>query len=153
VGKLNELKKRLSNFNPNDTLNLVLDTSSTDKFITDMGKDRLNTKGEDSTGKKLKTKRAKRGVYANYTIFEKMRKGQPYKIVTLKDSGDFQKSFELNLQKEMFNVKGDSDKPDGRIEDNIDFKNILNLSDEEKTKLVHEIKPKYIKEIRSIIKV
>ena len=148
MGKLANLIKTFEKFDPDKALNEVLkDTKKPEELI----KKRLNEKGLRSTGEKIKTKRAKRGVYANRTIFEKIRKGQPYDHVTLKDTGAFQKSFEKQLLKDAFQVKGDSDKKDGLIEDNVDFTNILNLSDSEISELVKEIKPDYIKEVRQTV--
>lgn len=148
MGKLSDLLKRLEKFDPDEVLNDVLkDTDKPEELI----KERLNTKGERSTGEKIKTRRAKRGVYANYTIFEKIRKGQPYDKVTLKDTGAFQKSFEKELVKQAFAIKADSEKKDGEIEDNVDLKNVLNLSKDEISKLVDEIKPDYVQKVREAI--
>lgn len=148
MGKLAELQKRLEKFDPDEVLNDVLkDTDKPETLI----KDRLNKKGERSTGEKIKTKRAHRGVYANTTIFLKIKKGQPYDRVTLKDTGDFQKSFEKKLLKDALQIEGNSDKPDGKIEDNVDLTNVLNLSNNEISELVKEIKPTYIQAVRDII--
>lgn len=148
MGKIANLVKRLEKFNPDEVLQDVLkDTKLPEQLV----KDRLNKTGTRSTGQKIKTKRAKRGVYANATIFIKMRKGQPYDRVTLKDTGEFQKSFEKKLLKDAFQITGNSDKKDGMIEDNIDFENVLNLSTDENSKLVKEIRPDYVKATRKAV--
>lgn len=149
MGKLTNLHKALVSYDPDKILSGVL--KDNEDFINDLVRDRLNEKGEDSTGKKLKTKRAKRGVYANRTIFDKIKKGQPYKHVTLKDTGAFQKSFELQIKKEMFNIKSDTEKEDGKIEDNIDLTNVITLSKQEQTNVVNEIRPDFIQETRKNI--
>lgn len=148
MSKLENLQKALQKVDYDSILNDVLkDTNTPEELV----KKRLNEKGERSTGVKIKTKRAHRGVYANATIFIKMRKGQPYDRVTLKDTGDFHKSIEKKLLKDAFNLEGDSEKPDGNIEDNVDLTNVLNLSDDELTELVKEIRPDYIQKIRNTI--
>ena len=52
--------------------------------------DQLYNLGASSTGRNL-------GSYALYTIQEKMRKGQPYDRVTLKDTGDFYNGFYISF--------------------------------------------------------
>ena len=154
MSKLKQLKERLQKFDPNETLNKILSTAQSEQFIADLVRKRLNEKGEDSTGKKIKTYGASgSNAYAARTIVEKQIKGQVYNHVTLRDTGSFQKSFEVELKKEMFNITGDSDKENGQIEDNVDLTNVLNLSDKEKGVLANEIKPKYIQAARNIIKV
>jgi hypothetical protein len=71
---------------------LFLDKEFTDKIIELNTLKQLYDKGEDSTGDSI-------GEYSNATIFGtvnfkgKIQKGQPYDRVTLKDTGDFYKSF------------------------------------------------------------
>jgi len=154
MGKLKELKKRLSQFDPNEVLNDTIDTARNEQFIADLIRKRLYEKGETSTGKKLRTDKARQGqVYAPFTIGEKQRKGQPYDKVTLKDTGSFYKSMEVEIEKRLFKVVGDSDKEDGKIEDNVDLTNVLNLSPDEITKLVNEIKSEYIQNVRKEIRI
>jgi len=151
MGSLKNLQKRLEKFDPEKVFTEVL--SETEK-PEELVKERLNKTGTRSTGEKIKTYSAERygkGVYMPFTIAMKKSKGQPTNRVTLKDTGAFQKSFEKKLLKDAFQIEGDSKKPDGEIEDNIDFTNVLNLSKNEIKELVKEIKPLYIQEVRAVV--
>ena len=151
MGSLKSLLEKVSAFDPEKTFTEVLkDTDKPEELI----KERLNKTGTRSTGEKIKTYSAERygkGVYMPFTIAEKKKKGQTTDRVTLNDTGKFQKSFEKKLLKEAFQIEGDSKKPDGDIEDNIDFKNVMNLNKDEIKELVKEIKPLYIKEVRAFV--
>jgi len=151
MGSLKNLQKRLEKFDPEKVFTEVL--SETEK-PEELVKERLNKTGTRSTGEKIKTYSAERygkGVYMPFTIAMKKSKGQPTNRVTLKDTGAFQKSFEKKLLKDAFQIEGESKKPDGEIEDNIDFTNVLNLSKNEIKELVKEIKPLYIQEVRAVV--
>ena len=151
MGSLKSLLEKVNTFDPEKTFTEVLkDTDKPEELI----KERLNKTGTRSTGEKIKTSSAEqfgKGVYMPFTISEKKRKGQPTDRVTLNDTGKFQKSFEKKILKDAFTIEGDSKKPDGEIEDNIDFTNVLNLSKDEIKELVTEIKPLYIQEVRAVV--
>jgi ketol-acid reductoisomerase len=68
-------------------------------FVLDLNrKNQLFDKGIDANGVRLVSDFAKFGrVYADRTIIEKEAKNQPTDRVTLKDSGDFYRSFKLEL--------------------------------------------------------
>jgi hypothetical protein len=78
----------------------VMEQAGLDQYII-----RLNTEGEptsqlfedgiDSQGRRLEDVRG--SFYANFTIQEKIAKGQPTDRITLKDSGQFYKSFRINI--------------------------------------------------------
>jgi exonuclease V gamma subunit len=127
--------------------------STTDK-PENLIRQRLNARGLRSDGTKIVTKKARKygkGVYTPYTIFLKKQKGQEYRHVTLKDTGEFQKSFEKKFIKDALNIKANSQKEDGDISETVDLTNVLNLSGNEITELVKEIKPDFIKETRKAI--
>ena len=152
MSKLLNLKDRLKKYDPNRVLNEVLSKAEPENVVRNEITDRLNKKGEDSEGRKLKTYNHARGeVYSAYTIQLKKAMRQEWRRVTLKDTGEFHKTLELKLQNDFFNVIGISDKEDGKIEDNVDLTNVMNLSTEEKTKLVNEIRGKFIQETRKTI--
>jgi hypothetical protein len=123
-----------------------------DEFVSDLIRERLNDKGEDAKGKKISTYKAVTpNVYSYFTMNMKKAKGDNPNRVTLKDTGAFHRSFEMKMQKEFFNVFGDSDKPDGDIEENVNLKPILTLSEDEKSKLAAQIKDDLIQNIRQKI--
>ena len=99
-------------------------------FVTGLNKDRLNKFGTDVKDKKLITyggAGANTGSYSTYTIEQKKKKGQPYKHVTLKDTGEFHDSFKVKIEGSGFAIEGDEDKPDGKISDNLEIEPALGL--------------------------
>jgi hypothetical protein len=82
---------------------------------------------------------------------EKRKKGQRTDRVTLNDTGAFHKSMELKIQKEWMEVQGDSAKPDGDIEENVNLKPIITLSEKEKSEVSKHIKNDLLKIIRTEI--
>ena len=84
---------KLANINVVNVLVKILKQKSTQKYITDLNtKVQLFDQGEDSRGIQLS---AVGGSYSPTTIRIKARKNQPSNRVTLKDTGDFYKSFEV----------------------------------------------------------
>ena len=79
---------------------------------------RINTqlqlfeKGQDSTGRELESIG---GGYSPVTIEIKRSKGQPVDRVTLKDTGDFYKSFQVVPYKGGFEIKADPIKDDANL--------------------------------------
>lgn len=102
-----EAADRLSKVNVTSVLVKILKQAKTKKYIT-----YLNTKvqlfdyGEDARGVQLA---AVGGGYAPSTIRIKSRKGQPTNRVTLKDTGDFYKSFDVQVKPNAdFSITSDS---------------------------------------------
>ena len=117
-----------------------------------MVKKRLNEKGEDSEGKKIKTFGAVRNnAYAFATIQIRESMGKQTDHVDLNFTGQAHKTMVTEIANKIFHIEMDTDKEDGKIEDNVDLTNVLNLSTEEKTKLVNEIRGKFIQETRKTI--
>jgi hypothetical protein len=84
--------------------------------------------GIDGTGKKMKTFGALIGVYSPFTEVIKQSKGQPTDKVTLKDTGDFYRSMEIDAAGNDWNVNAEFDKDDGNIADNVDVRFVLDLT-------------------------
>lgn len=79
--------------------------------ISDMIKQRIYETGKTASGVRLRTDKAKGGsVYAGKTIAYKKRKQQRYKNVTLKDRGDFYRSFKEKLRQNSLELTADFDK-------------------------------------------
>jgi len=152
MGKLSELLKKLEAFDLMESVGEAV--KANDEFVNDLIRERLNERGEDARGQKIKTKKAvSPNVYAHLTMKIKKSKGQNPNRVTLKDTGAFHKSMELKIQKEWMEVQGDSAKPDGDIEDNVELKQVITLSEDEKTKVAKQIKDDLIQIIRKKIAV
>jgi len=95
-------------------------------------------------------------VYAQTTIkgtpqfLGKKEKSQDWKHLTLKDSGDFRKTFKVDVFQDFFRVDGDENKPDGKISDNVNLTNVYNLSEVNTNKLIAFIKPRFYFELHRI---
>ena len=70
--------------------------------------------GEDSTGKKLSQIG---GDYSPFTVQEKQRKGQPTDRITLKDTGDFYRTFDVIPFKGGFRIEADPQKEENNLEE------------------------------------
>ena len=121
---------RLSKVNVTAVLVKILKKPKTQKYITD-----LNTKvqlfgyGEDSRGIRLDVV-SDIGGYAPSTIKIKARKGQPTNRVTLKDTGDFYKTFDVQVKPNAdFSITANTKKGGQDLEDRWGD-NILGLQDE-----------------------
>ena len=87
--------------------------------------------GVDGRGEGIYTKNARTGVYAFTTERYKQEAGQPYNRVTLRDTGAFWDSIYFKHRKNLYEISGQFDKPDGNILDNLDtifHKQILGLN-------------------------
>ena len=105
--------------------------------------------GTDVDGTQIRTFRAAGGeVYNSFTITEKERKGQPSDKVTLKDKGKFHNTFKVDSGKSSFVIEGDTEKPDGNIEDNVDVESALGLDEDGKDEVRQQI---LIPELRAIL--
>lgn len=110
---------------------------------------RLNTeeqlfnKGIDSEGVSL-------GTYSPFTVEQKKKKGEPTDRITLKDTGDFYKSFRVSVNRVSITIDADPIKDDNNLFD--DFgEEILGLTDESKKKLEEMAVIEYIKYWRNNI--
>ena len=103
----------------------------------------LYIKGEDSLGDSL-------GEYAPYTIIQKQKKNQPYKRITLEDTGDFYKSFIVVPFKGGFTINADPIKEENNLFTDFGI-DILGLNDENLGILSEVYKDKVLEEIRTRI--
>ena len=87
--------------------------------------------------------------YKPFTIAVKKQKGQPTDRVTLRDTGDFERSFHLKIGRESFIVTADDWKTDELMEK---YGKIFGLTNENKAKLCQQyIKPDLILRIKNEI--
>lgn len=133
-GALTNIIKRVSKLDVNKIVRQSLSNTSIQQDILDLNKeDQLYDKGIDSTGDSL-------GEYSTATIegtvnFEgKKQKGQRFDHITLKDTGEFYDSFIFKNNKDNFEIEADTLKEGTDLIDNFG-KDILGLTDENKTKL------------------
>lgn len=103
MGILNDLLRRVDKFNEGLTGgNYLADIiQDNDYDIIDMNtQDQLYDQGITATGVSIWDY----DPYSDYTVEMKRQKGQPYDRVTLRDEGDFHRSFEVEVDNEKFTI-------------------------------------------------
>lgn len=119
------------------------------RWIMDLVRqDQLFKKGIDEDGDVI-------GVYSEWTEMMNPQKvaGTHY---TLYDTGEFYNSFVIFVGKGMFEIEADTVKMESENwwnENGITKNAILGLTDENKTKLATEVKTRYIKEARLLLRI
>lgn len=101
MGILNDLLNRVKTFNEGLTGGAYLSTiiENHDYEIIEMNtQDQLYEQGITATGVSIMDY----APYSEYTIELKAQKGDPYDRVTLRDEGDFHRSFYLDIDNEKF---------------------------------------------------
>ena len=89
-----------------DIIQEITEEQETQDFLINLLQDQLFTTGEDGNGVSL-------GDYSPVTIAIKKRKGQPTDRITLKDTGEFYKSYFIVAYTGGFVVDADDLKDDG----------------------------------------
>jgi hypothetical protein len=107
MDKLKKLLRSFQNLNQWELLKSLLKEKELRNYILDLNRiDQLFNQGIDSNGQSL-------GEYAASTILGtskfkgKIEKGQPTDRVTLKDTGDFYKSFDILFEDDGFEITAD----------------------------------------------
>jgi hypothetical protein len=107
MDKLKKLLRSFQNLNQWELLESLLKEKELRNYILDLNRiDQLFNQGIDSKGQSL-------GEYAASTILGtskfkgKIEKGQPTDRVTLKDTGDFYKSFDILFEDDGFEITAD----------------------------------------------
>ena len=96
-------------------------------------------KGKDATGKELEDIG---GGYSAFTIAYKQAFGQPYDRVTLKDTGNFYKSFEVEIEKDKLIIDAYYITDDGTDLRSRWGDNLAGLTTESRAKLIEKLVPK-----------
>lgn len=147
---LTTLKKRIEKLNLNNLFKKIFNLRDVKDFVIERNQEQLYNRGIDATGKQIKTYFANSpNVYSHTTIGYKKEKGQPSGIVTLKDTGEFYKTFKVNSQPEYAEVTANFEVHGESIAENLDITNVLGLTDENKKILIDYIKPLFLKEFKA----
>ena len=102
-------------------------------FIVDANaEDQLFKRGVNAFGVEIMNYRP----YTPYTIEQKKLKNQPYDRVTLRDTGDFERSFKVEVNKDSFSVTATDPKTEKLKKK---YGNIFGLTPENKSKLAWKI--------------
>lgn len=118
-------------------INIIGKNRKVQNYIIELNTiEQLYNKGIDSQGKSL-------GSYSPFTVKEKIKKGQPTDRVTLKDTGEFYKSFQIDLSGDDIIIEADTIKIawDG-AQDLLDIygDDILGLTNRSLDKLINTIR-------------
>ena len=155
MASIKEQKTKLKKLTRNKLYGFLSDVFSLNYVqtaIISINQNQLEENGIDSTGEKLRTYNSSsgtKGFYSRYTEFEKKIKGQPINRVTLKDTGDFYNSFNINTLAKSVLINADFSKPDGDISDNLDVSDVLGLTDENLTIFLNKV---VIRELNSRVR-
>ena len=141
---------KLAGTNVTKVLIKILNKKSIQKYITDLNtKVQLFDYGEDSRGVQLA---AIGGGYAPSTIRIKRKKNQPANRVTLKDTGDFYKSFDITVHANAsFTIGADTDKGDTDLTDRWGSE-IVGLNGEHVTLVLELLEEEFYKEVLKGVK-
>lgn len=146
---IDNLLKRIKNLNDGlqDGKILQVIIEDNEAFILDMNtNDQLFDKGINSLGVDI----SDYAPYSPITIDVKKAKGQPYNRVTLKDEGDFESSFFLEIKDTYFEIKAGDWKTENLIKKY--GRQILGLTDENIGSLIWQyIYPDLTDEVKKII--
>tara|TARA_R110000824_G_scaffold158397_3_gene332216 strand:- start:67 stop:513 length:447 start_codon:yes stop_codon:yes gene_type:complete len=136
---------RLAKVDVTQVLVNILKKKKTQKFITNLNtRVQLFDYGEDSRGIQLM---ATGGTYAPSTIRIKKKKRQPTNRVTLKDTGDFYKTFEVIVKPNAsFSIKADTIKNEKDLEDRWG-EDIVGLQDESEVLVMEYLENEFYKTI------
>jgi hypothetical protein len=153
MNQLQILAKKLKNVKINKLASQIFNIQDVNDWILDSIKNRLEYEGKDAKEKILQTDfgksagklSGKNKRYGRNTEIIKRSKGQDITKVTLKDSGDFYKSFRLLVRASFFEIKANFKKKKGNIYKNFldsynDFetfeREILNITDKDYNVLI-----------------
>jgi hypothetical protein len=140
--------RRLAAIKPNETFNIVLGNKVIKKEIIKMNTiNQLYNEGIGSDGVKLSDVG---GEYSLVTMSISKEKGRPKASrnrITLKDTGEFYRSFRVYVFSGVVRIQADTIKDGKDLQDDWGD-NILGLTNENKQKLINIARQEYIKFIR-----
>lgn len=151
MGIIEELQKRVTEFNEGLTngfyIREIIDDGMTTAFILDANaEEQLFEQGINRLGVSIDDYMP----YSPLTIAIKEEKGQPTNRVTLRDEGDFQSSFYLEVNDKYFEIKAGDFKTEELIKKY--GRQILGLTDENIEKLIWQyLYPDLITKAKNVI--
>lgn len=151
--KLKQLFDRVNNISILKSIEAAFNSSSVKTKAKDLNRSQLN-EGKGAKGETLSTyKSVAPDVYALYTVTLKKMFNQPHNKVTLKDSGEFHKSFKLIPFADHAIIGADTKKSDGDMNENIDVDSTLGIMPDNMQDLIMSIIPNVRKDLRSTLKI
>lgn len=151
--KLIKINERMQSIDPVRSTEAAFNTVPVQAKATELNIDQLQ-EGKGAQGQQLRTDFAVYpNVYALYTIKEKQAKGQPFDRVTLKDTGKFYSSLKVDPFPGHAFIKGDTEKPDGDMNDNIDVASALGIAPESEPEMIQEVIPQMLVDMRQQLRI
>lgn len=138
LDRLIQVCHNVKRLDENKILEQVFEDKDIQLDIANLNRDQMYEQGIDSKGESL-------GEYSQFTVGEKIKKGQRYDHVTLRDSGYMQDSIEVKSEKQEVVISADMKKPDTDLE--AIFPNALGLTDENLQKIQGFIFPEVRKKV------
>jgi len=150
---LRELLEAIIKLNVDEIALDISRTSTFKKLVITLNTEGLPTSqlfelGEDSEGKTLESIG---GGYSPFTIQEKSRKNQPTDRVTLKDTGEFYRTFDVRPFRGGFTIVADTLK-DGQDLENRWGDDIVGLNEDNTNLIIEFYKDRIIEQVRRNIK-
>lgn len=147
-----EFKIQIKSFKIKKILRKVFESGYIKKKVIEFNQQQLYIKGITARGKIIRTYHAHSpNVYAHRTIDIKKEKGQKVNVVTLKDTGEFYRSFIATPDDKSISIDANFSKADGDISDNVDTTDILGLTDYNMDRIQKEVRPIIELEMRKIL--
>jgi len=140
---IREITKNMQSITAARILSILIERPEFQDLIIELNTEKqLFDKGIDAEGQSL-------GIYQPFTIAIKREKGQPVNRVTLKDTGDFYKTWDVRVENGDIIIEADGDKDDKNLMD-VYGEDIVGLTQENLQILIDEIKkhtPELVKEL------
>jgi len=151
--KLRLLSERVKSFSIVNAIEKAFSTSIVKNETLKLNREQLN-EGKGAKGQQLRTdKSIYPNVYTPFTIAVKQKKGQPFNKVTLKDTGKFHSSLKVEPFPGHAAITGDTAKPDGDMEENIDVSSALGIMPDNMQELIMSVVPQMQREIRKELRI
>lgn len=131
MGRFNDKIQTLIEFKAQIPMHVIDSTVPLEARIVELNTDRLFQLGQYPSGKDIAPP------YADLTVQIKQMKGQPTDRVTLKDTGDFHRSFYVKFDRDRFTILA-SDIKTQKLVTKYGFK-IFGINEEDLTELIPDI--------------
>ena len=143
---IDDLINRIKSFEDGINEQIRLEIIEDEPYICDMNtEDQLYERGVDRNGTEISSY----APYAESTVWIKKQKGQPTTRVTLRDTGDFHRSFFVKAEEDSFSIEANDWKTEKLVRSY--GPEIIGLTDENLNELIWEyIYPRLINSLREI---
>jgi hypothetical protein len=143
IAALQKLRNRIKSI-PANTVTAVAETvANNTTFIENLNIEQLKTHGVTALSKPVEPP------YLDITKQIKKVKGQPYNRVTLRDRGDFHKSFYVEVEGDGFRIDATDEKRDDLVDKYTVW--IFGLSKDSRKQFLTMYRPEIVKNLRKLL--